>query len=141
MQIPSSVRNFGTKLREKVSNAGNSIQKKAESAGRTINEHFGSVSTKFKELSTDTVEFVKTNPKATAAAVGAGAGAVLLYNGIKKAIENRRMMNFQKEMFTKMIESQNDQQKAVLRNIVKKQAAALKANHETIEDLRSKINA
>ena len=140
MQIPSSLRNFGTNLKTKVTNMGTTIKEHANTAGKKIGEGFSTAGTKLSELSKDTVDFVKTNPKATAAAVGVGAGVVLLYNGIKKAIENKRVQNFQKELFNKMIDSQNDQQKALLRNIIKKQDAALRASHDTIEDLKSKIN-
>lgn len=141
MKIPSSIKDFGPKVKNNAANAHSYVKQKLSLAGSYVKEQSLKAGSSLKELSTDTVNFVKKNPKQTAAAVAVGAGAVLLYNGIKNAIENKRMMNFQKEMFTQMLSTQNDEQKTVLRNVVKKQAAALKANHETIQELRSKLKA
>lgn len=118
------------------------IQEKASNSAKYV-----------RELSHDTAEFVKKNPKHTAAAVGVGAAAVLIGGAIKHAVENARQKRFQKEMLETIITAQNDAQKEQMSTLIDRQARVIKtmktriqsdreciaANHEAIEAARDEI--
>ena len=100
-----------------------------------------------KTLKKDTVEFVKKNPKQTAAAAGIGAAVVLLGAGIKHLVEKNEQ-KFQLKMMKTIASAQNDAEKFALKDLVKRQASLIKkmqtriaADKEVIDASREIIDA
>ena len=101
-----------------------------------------------KTLKKDTVEFVKKNPKQTAAAAGIGAAVVLLGAGIKHLVEKKNEQKFQLKMMKTIASAQNDAEKFALKDLVKRQASMIKtmqtriaADKEVIDASREIIDA
>ena len=101
-----------------------------------------------KTLKKDTVEFVKKNPKQTAAAAGIGAAVVLLGAGIKHLVEKKNEQKFQLKMMKTIASAQNDAEKFALKDLVKRQASLIKkmqtriaADKEVIDASREIIDA
>lgn len=101
-----------------------------------------------KTLKKDTVEFVKKNPKQTAAAAGIGAAVVLLGAGIKHLVEKKNEQKFQLKMMKTIASAQNDAEKFALKDLVKRQASMIKtmqtriaADKEVIDASREVIDA
>ena len=135
MKIPSvKIPNFMKEGAEYVSN-------KSKVAYNYASKKLGEGLKYAKTLKKDTVEFVKKNPKQTAAAAGIGALAVLLGVGIKHLVEKKNEQKFQLNMMKAVASAQNDAEKFALKDLVKRQASLIKTMQTRIDADKEVIDA
>ena len=135
MKMPS------VKMPKFVKTGAEYVSKKSKAAYGYASQKLGEGLKYAKKLKKDTVEFVKKNPKQTAAAAGVGAAVVLLGVGIKHLVEKKNEQKFQLKLMKTIASAQNDAEKFALRDAVKRQAEMISTMQDRIAADKEVIDA